>query len=83
MQSGKTLADPNRFKFDGDGYYLKSAAEMREYWDKEVPGAADTTLLIAERVESYEEVFAYVDRMPLFDVPAGETQDDLAAQGGR
>ncbi|MGH3839653.1 MAG: PHP domain-containing protein, partial [Pseudonocardiaceae bacterium] len=29
VQSGKTLDDPNRFKFDGDGYYLKSAAEMR------------------------------------------------------
>ena len=30
VQTGKTLSDPNRFKFDGDGYYLKSAAEMRE-----------------------------------------------------
>ena len=33
MQTGKTLSDPNRFKFDGDGYYLKSAAEMRAMWD--------------------------------------------------
>ncbi len=74
VQSGKTLSDPNRFKFDGDGYYLKSAAEMREYWDSEVPGAADSTLLIAERVESYEEVYSHVDRMPVFEVPAGETQ---------
>jgi DNA polymerase-3 subunit alpha len=74
VQSGKTLSDPNRFKFDGDGYYLKSADEMREYWDKEVPGAADSTLLVAERVESYEEVWAHVDRMPVFDVPEGETQ---------
>ena len=54
VQAGKTLDDPNRFKFDGDGYYLRSAAEMREYWDSEVPGAADNTLLIAERVESYD-----------------------------
>jgi len=65
VQSGKTLSDPNRFKFDGDGYYLKSAADMREYWDKEVPGAADSTLLIAERVESYDEIWAHVDRMPV------------------
>ena len=50
IQTGKTLSDPTRFKFDGDGYYLKSAAEMREIWDDEVPGACDTTLLIAERV---------------------------------
>src|ERR1700754_2854439 len=74
VQSGKTLSDPNRFKFDGDGYYLKSAAEMREYWDKEIPGAADTTLLIAERVESYEEIWSHIDRMPVFDVPGRETQ---------
>jgi len=74
VQSGKTLSDPNRFKFDGDGYYLKSAEEMRDYWDKEVPGAADSTLLIAERVESYDEVYTHVDRMPVFEVPAGETQ---------
>jgi DNA polymerase III subunit alpha len=74
VQSGKTLSDPNRFKFDGDGYYLKSADEMRAYWDKEVPGAADSTLLIAERVESYDDVWATHDRMPIFDVPPGETQ---------
>ncbi|MGH3932841.1 MAG: DNA polymerase III subunit alpha, partial [Pseudonocardiaceae bacterium] len=77
VQAGKTLDDPNRFKFDGDGYYLKSAAEMREYWDSEVPGAADNTLLIAERVESYEDVFAFKDRMPQFPVPEGKTEDDL------
>jgi len=77
VQAGKTLDDPTRFKFDGDGYYLKSAAEMREYWDKEVPGAAANTLLIAERIESYDEVFAEVDRMPRFPLQEGETEDDL------
>ncbi|QWF83132.1 DNA polymerase III subunit alpha [Amycolatopsis sp. CA-230715] len=74
VQAGKTLNDPNRFKFDGDGYYLKSAADMREYWDKEVPGAADSTLLIAERVESYEEVYTHKDRLPFFEVPEGYDQ---------
>jgi DNA polymerase III subunit alpha len=77
VQAGKTLDDPNRFKFDGDGYYLRSAAEMREYWDAEVPGAAANTLLVAERVESYAEVFAEVDRMPRFPLQEGETEDDL------
>ncbi|WP_016699369.1 DNA polymerase III subunit alpha [Actinoalloteichus spitiensis] len=75
VQSGKTLSDPNRFKFDGDGYFLKSAEEMRAYWDKEVPGATESTLLIAERVESYAEVYEHRDRMPVFDVPEGETQE--------
>ena len=58
VQTGKTLSDPNRFRFDGDGYYLKSAAEMREIWDGEVAGACDSTLLIAERVSSYADVWA-------------------------
>ncbi|ORV96766.1 DNA polymerase III subunit alpha [Mycobacterium kyorinense] len=74
VQTGKTLSDPNRFKFDGDGYYLKSAAEMREIWDHQVPGACDATLLIAERVGSYADVWAPRNRMPVFPVPEGHDQ---------
>ena len=74
VQTGKTLSDPNRFKFDGDGYYLKSAAEMRALWDGEIPGACDSTLLIAERVQSYDEVWTPRDRMPIFPVPEGHDQ---------
>jgi len=74
VQTGKTLSDPNRFKFDGDGYYLKSAAEMRRIWDDDVPGACDSTLLIAERVQSYADVWEPRDRMPIFPVPEGHDQ---------
>ncbi|MFW0791651.1 DNA polymerase III subunit alpha [Gordonia sp. CPCC 205333] len=74
VQTGKTLSDPTRFKFDGDGYYLKSAVEMRELWDSQVPGACDNTLEIGERVESYDDVFVHRDRMPVFPVPESETQ---------
>ncbi|MBB5917908.1 DNA polymerase-3 subunit alpha [Nocardia transvalensis] len=74
IQTGKTLSDPNRFKFGGSGYYLKSADEMRALWDSEVPGACDNTVLIGERVQSYEEVWAHRDRMPVFPVPEGEDQ---------
>src|SRR6195952_4790004 len=74
VQTAKTLSDPNRFKFDGDGYYLKSAADMRAMWDAEVPGACDSTLLIAERVQPYAEVWAPKDRMPIFPVPDGHDQ---------
>ena len=77
VQVGKTLDDPKRFKFDGDGYYLKSAAEMRTLFDAE---ACDTTLAIAERIQPYDEVFAQVDRMPRFDVPEGETQSSWLAK---
>ncbi|GAA4830111.1 DNA polymerase III subunit alpha [Saccharopolyspora rosea] len=79
VQSGKTLSDESRFKFDGDGYYLKSAEEMREYWDSEVPGAADNTLLIAERVESYEDVWNYQDRMPRVADDSGKSERELLA----
>ena len=75
IQTGKTLSDPSRFRFAGDGYYLKSAAEMRSLWDDEVPGACDTTLLIAERVQPYDDIWTFHDRMPIFPVPDGHTQD--------
>jgi DNA polymerase-3 subunit alpha len=71
---GKNKDDPNRFRFNGSGYYLKTAAQMRELF-AELPEACDNTLLIAERIESYDEVFASVDQMPEFDVPEGETQE--------
>ena len=75
VQTGKTLSDPNRFKFDGDGYFLKPASEMRALWDDQVPGACDSTLLIAERVQSYADVWTPRDRMPVFPVPEGHTPE--------
>ncbi len=72
--TGKQLADQNRFRFSGSGYFVKSAAQMRELWDREVPGACDNTLLIAERVGDYGEVFAHRDLMPQFPVPDGESE---------
>ncbi|MFI8490146.1 DNA polymerase III subunit alpha [Streptomyces rubrogriseus] len=72
---GKNKADEKRFRFSGSGYYLKTAAEMRALF-AELPEACDNTLLIAERVGSYDEVFDNVDEMPQFpDVPDGETQE--------
>ncbi|WP_375503737.1 DNA polymerase III subunit alpha [uncultured Jatrophihabitans sp.] len=75
VQSGKTMADPNRFKFDARDFYLKSPAEMRSLWaDKyDLREACDNTLLIAERceVEFTEGNGTY---MPRFPVPEGETE---------
>ena len=48
VQSGSTMDDPNRFKLEGGGYYVKSAAEMRHLF-RDLPEACDNTLLIAER----------------------------------
>ena len=72
VQSGSTLMDPNRFKFDADDFYLKSAAEMRHLW-RELPEACDNTLLIAERCEvSFEEGEGRY--MPRFPCPPGEDE---------
>jgi len=75
VQSGSTLADPKRFKFDARDFYLKSPAEMRQLWDGVVPGACDATLEIAERVGDYGEIFAPRKLMPQFPVPEGETEE--------
>src|SRR4051812_10375457 len=75
VSSGSTMADPKRFKFNGDSYYIKSPSEMRALWaDRyDLPEACDNTLLIAERCEvEFDESANY---MPRFPVPEGETED--------
>ncbi|MFK5633819.1 DNA polymerase III subunit alpha [Ornithinimicrobium sp. LYQ103] len=72
VQSGSTMQDPNRFRFDGDGYYLKTAEEMRHTW-RELPEACDNTLLVAERCEvSFTEGEGRF--MPRFPCPEGEDE---------
>lgn len=72
IQSGSTLADPKRFKFDNDEFYLKSAQQMRELF-AEIPEACDNTLLIAERCQiSFREG---ENLLPQFPVPKGETEE--------
>jgi DNA polymerase-3 subunit alpha len=71
VQSGSTLADPKRFKFDNDEFYLKSPAEMRELF-KELPEACDNTLLVAARCDV--KLRENENLMPVFEVPVGETE---------
>ena len=47
--TNSTMHDENRFKLDGDSFYLKSEAEMRALFP-ELPEAADNTVRIAESV---------------------------------
>jgi DNA polymerase-3 subunit alpha len=75
VQSGSTLADPKRFKFDARDFYLKSPQEMRDQWDSQVEGACDATLEIAERIGDYGPLFAPRKLMPQFPVPEGETEE--------
>ena len=72
VQSGSTLADPKRFKFDNDEFYLKTPAQMRELF-KDIPESCDNTLLIAERCNV--KLRENENLLPAFDVPKGETED--------
>ena len=70
IQTGKTLADADRFKFDGSGYYIKSPAEMYalrtdEIWQE---GCRNSQLLIADRVDA-AGMFEFVNLMPRFPIP--------------
>src|SRR3954468_11054278 len=79
INSGSTMDIPagdgpgQRFAFSGTGYYLKSAAEMREVW-RDLPEACDNTLLVAERCDvSFTE--GNGTYMPRFPVPEGHSEE--------
>ncbi|MFJ8850005.1 DNA polymerase III subunit alpha [Streptomyces sp. NPDC102437] len=74
IQTGKNLSDPDRFRFDGTGYYLKTAEEMyaidsSDAWQE----GCRNTLLVAEQVDT-TGMFEKRDLMPKFAVPEGFTE---------
>src|SRR3954470_14927872 len=76
VQTGSNVADPNRFRFDGRGYFVKSADQMRavdasEAW---LEGCRNT-LLVAERVD-IEGMFTFKNLMPRFPIPDGYTEEE-------
>ena len=73
VSSGSRLNSPDRFKFDGTGYYLRPADEMRTLFSN-LPEACDATLEIAERCQTgFDEGNGTF--MPIFDVPDGHTEE--------
>ena len=72
INSGSTLSDPKRFKFDNDEFYFKDAATMRRIF-KDIEIACDNTLLIAERCNT--TLRENENLLPKFPVPDGETED--------
>ncbi|MDQ3501693.1 MAG: PHP domain-containing protein, partial [Actinomycetota bacterium] len=74
IQTGANRDEANRFKFDAQEFYLKSAAQMRELFPADLyPDACDNTLLVAERAEVTLEFGTYL--LPQFPVPAGFTEE--------
>lgn len=70
IQTGKTIEDPDRLRFETDEFYLKSAEEMWEHFAG-CPEALENTVRIAERC-NVEIVFGQL-HFPSYDVPEGYT----------
>jgi DNA polymerase-3 subunit alpha len=75
VQTGSNIADPNRFRFEGGGYFIKSADQMRAVdssalWQQ----GCRNTLLVAEKVDP-TGMFEFHNLMPRFPVPEGETEE--------
>ncbi len=73
VQTGSTMDDEKRFRFDGSEHYLKTAAEMRALFS-EFPEACDNTLWVAERADVTIELGK--PKLPAFPLPEGMTNSD-------
>ena len=72
IQTGKSIQDANRMKFQGTGFYVKSHEEMYRVF-KDAPDVLSRTLAIAERCNLRLEKVS--SPFPHFEVPAGYTLD--------
>ena len=86
IQTNSQIDDPNRLRFEGSEYFLKTSREMRTLFpDTEFPGACDNTLAIAERSNVQIEFGRLL--LPTFPVPDGHTVlshlSDLVTEGAR
>jgi len=72
IQTGKSINDTERMKFEGKDFFVKSFAEMQRVF-KDSPSVLSRTLDIAERCSLRLEKVA--TPFPQFDVPPGFTID--------
>ncbi|MDY4081902.1 MAG: DNA polymerase III subunit alpha [Candidatus Metalachnospira sp.] len=72
IQTGKTINDENRMKYEGNCFHLKSALEMNKLFSY-VPEAIENTNKIAERC-NVEFTFHEL-KLPQYDVPDGFTAE--------
>jgi DNA polymerase III subunit alpha len=77
IQTGKSLQDANRMKFQGTDFFVKSGKEMFRVF-KDAPDVLSRTMAIAERCNVRLE--KVTDPFPHFDVPAGYTLDSYFEQ---
>jgi DNA polymerase-3 subunit alpha len=72
IQTGKSIQDTNRMKFQGTEFFVKSHDEMQRVF-KDAPDVLSRTLAIAERCNMRLEKIS--NPFPHFDVPDGFTLD--------
>jgi len=72
IQTGKSIQDTNRMKFQGTDFYVKNYEQMARVF-KDSPQVLSRTLAIAERCNMRIEKVS--NPFPHFDVPAGFTAD--------
>ena len=77
VQSGDSLKNPNRWKFDTDQFYFKTPAEMAADF-AEYPEAVARTLEVAERLNV--EIELGVLRLPKFPTPDGREAFDYLVE---
>ena len=70
VQTGKSVSDPDRMRFDGDEFYLKSEEEMLRLLP-ERPDSLENTARIAEKCNFDFEFGHY--HLPEFQLPDGES----------
>ncbi len=68
IQTGKTVSDENRLRYEGGQYYVKSEEEMRALFPY-AREAIENTQRIADRCEV--EIEFGVTKLPRYDVPPG------------
>jgi DNA-directed DNA polymerase III PolC len=80
IQTGSTLADPNRWKFSTEEFYVKSAEEMALVF-AEIPEACRNTLAVAERCNLTLDFGRF--HLPKYVVPDGHTLETYLQQLAR
>ncbi|MDL1988005.1 MAG: DNA polymerase III subunit alpha [Deltaproteobacteria bacterium] len=77
VQTGKTIYDPDHFRFGTDQLYFKSREEMHNYF-KSYPGALENTVSIAKRCNIDFDFKSY--HFPKFETPSGQTAEEFFEQ---
>ena len=77
VQTGKTIYDPDHFRFGTDQLYFKSREDMHNYF-KSYPGAIENTVSIAKRCNIDFDFKTY--HFPKFETPSGQTAEEFFEQ---